>query len=790
MKKILLYGVGTYKNKGVEAIIKSTIDQIDNNYQVTVASLYNKENNKRYNDRISKYMPHISNNAKISDIYISDHNKLKNIQMEILEEIKHNDICISCGGDNYSYNVSNWLYTIDSQVKKEGKKLVLWGASLYDEINDIDLINDMNLFDVLYIRESISYDAIKNYVNDKKLLLCPDPAFSLKPIKIELDKWYENRKIIGINLSSYTINGENIEAYEAIISLIKYILEHSNYSINLIPHVTQDESNDMLILNKIKDEFIKEERVHLESNNYNCQEIKYVISKCQFLIASRTHASIAGYSQCIPTLVIGYSVKSKGIAKDIFGTYENYVISYKDITTKNFIKLYKWFQTNDENIRKRLNDVIPKMNKEAKKAFIKVISKLKENERLEICERENCIGCRLCEKSCHQHAISIKKDELGFCYPSINIKKCVGCNICKNICPVNTEPKETKSLNKCYACKAKDKNVQASSSSGGFFQVLAKMFIRKKNGIVYGVTNKNNNTHHIRITSEKDLIKIRGSKYTQSSIFEIIEQIKKDINDNKNILFSGTPCQIMAIANIAKNYNNIYYVSVICHGVMNDNIVKKILSYRKYNKKTQIEYHRKDYGWSNPTIKLESKYRKKILSYGDSYIMTLYLNNYILRKSCYNCKFKGTNNVADIIMGDYWGVMNYHKDFYDENGISAIILRNNKSHKLINDLDVLSNIDYEVTKYESILEGNALLDKSAPKPIKRYKIHKIIETDNIDCIYENIKLKQDFKRQKYEMEKYYQTQIDNLSNQLMKIKTSKRWKLIDGIFNKIDKLKK
>ena len=224
MKKILLYGVGTYKNKGVEAIIKSTIDQIDNNYQVTVASLYNKENNKRYNDRISKYMPHISNNAKISDIYISDHNKLKNIQMEILEEIKHNDICISCGGDNYSYNVSNWLYTIDSQVKKEGKKLVLWGASLYDEINDIDLINDMNLFDVLYIRESISYDAIKNYVNDKKLLLCPDPAFSLKPIKIELDKWYENRKIIGINLSSYTINGENIEAYEAIISLIKYIL--------------------------------------------------------------------------------------------------------------------------------------------------------------------------------------------------------------------------------------------------------------------------------------------------------------------------------------------------------------------------------------------------------------------------------------------------------------------------------------------------------------------------------------------------------------------------------------
>lgn len=323
MKKILMYGIGSYKNRGVEAIINSTLDQMDlKNCKVSVASL-DKDNEVKYLKEIKKYIPHISSKYKIEDTYIKDYQKLRTIQKELISEIPNNDILISAGGDNYSYNAGEWLYTIDREAKKQGKKLVLWGASILEKIEDYNLIEDLNLFDVLYIRESVSYDSIKNFINPKKIVLGPDPAFSLKSKKLELSPWYKDRKIVGINVSPFTININDQDKFQCIIDLIDYILNNTDYSINLIPHVIQKESNDMKLLREIKKHYKTEDRVNLEKETYDCTEIKYIISQCDLLIASRTHASIAGYSQCVPTLVYGYSVKSKGIAKDLFGTYNN-----------------------------------------------------------------------------------------------------------------------------------------------------------------------------------------------------------------------------------------------------------------------------------------------------------------------------------------------------------------------------------------------------------------------------------------------------------------------------------
>ena len=88
--------------------------------------------------------------------------------------------------------------------------------------------------------------------------------------------------------------------------------------------------------------------------------VKGYISKCHMLIAARTHASIAGYSNCIPTLVLGYSVKSKGIATDIFGKYENYVLPVSDILSSNdILNHFKYFETHHGQIKKHLETFIP-----------------------------------------------------------------------------------------------------------------------------------------------------------------------------------------------------------------------------------------------------------------------------------------------------------------------------------------------------------------------------------------------------------------------------------------------
>ena len=86
-------------------------------------------------------------------------------------------------------------------------------------------------------------------------------------------------------------------------------------------------------------------------------------------IGARTHATIAAYSTCVPTLVVGYSVKAKGIAKDLFGTYENYVIPVQTLENKeDLINAFKWLNNNKEEIKKHLTDVMPEYIKRAIRA--------------------------------------------------------------------------------------------------------------------------------------------------------------------------------------------------------------------------------------------------------------------------------------------------------------------------------------------------------------------------------------------------------------------------------------
>lgn len=67
-------------------------------------------------------------------------------------------------------------------------------------------------------------------------------------------------------------------------------------------------------------------------------ELKGIIAQCRFFIGARTHATIAAYSSGIPTLVVGYSVKARGIAKDLFGKEDGYVIPVQLLKHEDDIK--------------------------------------------------------------------------------------------------------------------------------------------------------------------------------------------------------------------------------------------------------------------------------------------------------------------------------------------------------------------------------------------------------------------------------------------------------------------
>lgn len=791
-KNILIYGIGSTKNRGCDALVNSTIFQINKDVNIVVAS-FDYENNKNiYPERIKKVVNHYINKeneltpadkASLEALKNKsyDYNDYERIyQKEVMKEVEKADLCIHIGGDNYCYGANNWMFAINNYAKELGKTTVLWGASLYDEITDIELINDLNNYDLLILREKLSYDALKKYVDQTKLLMAPDPAFSLKPKKAKINDWYNNKKTIGLNLSPLTI--KNKENEKSVYKFIEYILDKTDYNIALIPHVTVEEVNDMKILKEIKNRYKDNNRIYLEESSYDCQEIKYVISKCFMVIAARTHASIASYSQNIPTLVIGYSVKSKGIAEMIFGKYDNYVIPTEQLKDDILIEKFNYFEKNYNLIKDNLISKTKVINKDAKTIYKSMLKKLNEINN-NVCAKQKCCGCTACINVCPVKAISMKKDAYGFEYPYIATSKCINCDACKKVCPVlNARLKKNTSKVTCYAAKAKDEKIKLKSSSGGIFHFLAKQIIKEK-GIVYGATIDNLKVMHIRITKKTDLDLIKGSKYAQSNLIanKIFEKVKNDLNNNKKVLFSGTPCQLVGLKKyLKKDYQNLILISVICHGVMNEKIVEKRVKEleKQYNTKiNNINYKSKKNGWEVSSIEYQSDRINKVYPFLDDPLMYLYLNNLILRDSCYNCIAKGIdNNVADIILGDYWGIHNESKQMFDKNGVSAIIIRTEKGKRIFK--QIKEELIVENTTFEQITKYNTSFIESANRPTERQYILSSMNNNDMNSCKNYFELKK------------YKSKAESLELELNNTINSKKYKLMVKLSNLLHLTKK
>ena len=118
-------------------------------------------------------------------------------------------------------------------------------------------------------------------------------------------------------------------------------------------------NDDRVPLKNLYDLYKDSNRV-LMIGDHNAIELKGYISKCRFFVGARTHATIAAYSSRVPTLVAGYSVKSKGIARDIFGTEEGYVVDSKNIRSdQQFVEAFAWLYNNEDIVRSQLVSKMP-----------------------------------------------------------------------------------------------------------------------------------------------------------------------------------------------------------------------------------------------------------------------------------------------------------------------------------------------------------------------------------------------------------------------------------------------
>ena len=389
MKKYYLHSNGDAKNHGCEAIIRGTARILNLNKSNSDYASNDESSDFEYGlEEISNIVPVSRKTPSIGtlDYYLtrlirrfsSDYYSEK-IVGDVIKKSENHSIAVALGGDNYCYSESyKYLAYINKSIKKKGIKSVLWGVSIEpDMLKLTDVQNDMRNYDMIFARESITYNALIDAGVTKNVFLTPDPAFALETIKLQLPEGFVENNTIGINVSpliqSYE-KGDNI-TLRNYFTLVQYIIDSTDFQIALIPHVVWSYNNDLETLDEIYQKFKNTGRVML-IGDHNCMELKGFIARCRIFIGARTHATIAAYSSMVPTLVVGYSVKARGIAKDIFGSYENYVIPVQSLQEEtDLTNAFIWMQKNEQIIKNHLIEFMPDYKKKKLEAGTQ-ISKL------------------------------------------------------------------------------------------------------------------------------------------------------------------------------------------------------------------------------------------------------------------------------------------------------------------------------------------------------------------------------------------------------------------------------
>lgn len=316
---------------------------------------------------------------------------------------------------------------------------------------------------------------------------------------------------------------------------------------------------------------------------------------------------------------------------------------------------------------------------------------------------EKCTGCGACVQRCPKRCISWTEREFGFRYPQIDKDACVNCGQCEKVCPID-KALEVSAEQKAYAAVHKDDEVLAKSTSGGAFTAIADA-VFAQGGIVYGAAMLDGmQVKHIRTSGKDDFEGLRSSKYLQSDTGTTYQMVEQDLKQGKTVLYSGTPCQIDGLKNfLGKDYENLYTVDIVCHGVGSQAYFDKYMDYarERYGKIKALRFRSKEYaGWScgGVVVVVDSSDCLKKIPYRDfdNYYYSYFLSGDICRKSCYSCKYANTNRVGDFTLGDYWGVEALNLPLQTKNGCSLLLVNNRHAMLLLDEIESLDRVETTV----------------------------------------------------------------------------------------------
>lgn len=368
---------------------------------------------------------------------------------------------------------------------------------------------------------------------------------------------------------------------------------------------------------------------------------------------------------------------------------------------------------------------------------------------IQITDKSKCCGCGACAQRCPNLCITMQEDVEGFLYPKMDAKICIDCSLCEKVCPVLNQnvPKEPLQI---FAAKNINEEQRLRSSSGGIFILLAEQII-KQGGVVFGARfDKNWEVEHCCAETIEELEPLMRSKYVQSRIGKTYKEAELFLKQGRLVLFVGTSCQIAGLHKfLKKDYDNLLTVDFICHGVPSPVV------WRKYLKEIKEQYSRSETAEQNMLLSFSLKsvpvitdinFREKQIGgyswkkYGfvvhsksplkddqnsillstvsnENVFMKAFLQNLILRPSCYACPAKAGKSTSDLTIADFWGIESIYPELYDDKGVGVVFAHTNKGKIILFRI----NIERVEVKYDDAVKNNSSYYKSVFIPTSRIK---------------------------------------------------------------------
>lgn len=221
---------------------------------------------------------------------------------------------------------------------------------------------------------------------------------------------------------------------------------------------------------------------------------------------------------------------------------------------------------------------------------------------------------------------------------------------------------------------------------GGMFTVISDQIL-SENGIIYGVAfDEEMVVCHQKATDKTKVNSFRGSKYVQSDMGQTLKDIEIELRKGQKVLFTGTPCQVVAVREYLDKRkvrrDNLVLCDIICHGTPSPLIFLEYLRLCEKKKGKKIINHifrSKISGWHNHIeINVFDDGEVDSKSYYSQLYKNMFYSHLILRPSCHNCKYTNLNRPSDITIADFWNIEKSISEFDDDNGVSLVLLNTKK----------------------------------------------------------------------------------------------------------------